>query len=76
MQHVFWQANDLHLFLSLRNVLLSCDTNILYQDLLEDVANNFLEIVSCVKQQSNSVNVFICGILLGDDLSSVNCLLK
>ena len=53
-------ANDLHSFLLLG------DTNILYHDSLEDIANSFLEIVSCFKQRTNSVNVFIC------DLSSVN----
>ena len=55
--------------------MLLCGTNNLYQDSLEDIVNGLIKIASCFKQRNNSINVFICGILLRDDTSSINHLL-
>ena len=55
--------------------MLLCGTNNLYQDSLEDIVNGLIKIASCFKQRNNSINVFICGILLRDDTSSINQLL-
>ena len=52
-----------------------CGTNNLYQDSPEDIENDLIIMASCFKQGSNSMNVFICGILPRDDISSINRLL-
>ena len=62
-------------FSSLRNVIILCGTNNLYQDSPEDIANGLIKIVSCFKQGNIAINVFICGILPRDDTSSINRLL-
>ena len=72
VQHVLWWAHDLCCFSSLRNVIILCDTNNLYQDSPEDIANGLIKIASCFKQGNNAINVFICGILPRDGTSSIN----
>ena len=67
MQHVLWQAHNLCCFSFLRNVIILCSTNNLYQDSPEDIANGLLKIVGCFKQGNNAINVIICGILPRDD---------
>ena len=74
-QHVLWRAHDLHCFSSLRNVIILCGTNNLYQDSPEDIANGLIKIASCFKQVNNAINVFICSILHRDDTSSINRML-
>ena len=56
----------------MRNVIVLCGTNNLYQDLPEDIANGLIELVNCFKQGNNAINVFICDILPRDDTSSIN----
>ena len=75
VQHVLWRTHDLRRFSSLRNVIILCSTNNLYQDSPEDIANGLIKIASCFKQGNNAINVFICGILPRDDTSSINRLL-
>ena len=75
VEHVLWRAHDLRCFSSLRNVIILCGTNNLYQVLPEDIANGLVKIASCFKQGNNAINVFICGILPRDDTSSINRLL-
>ena len=72
MQHVLWWVHDLRRFSSLKNVVILCGTNNLYQDSPEDIANGLIKIASCFKQGNNAINVFICGILPRDDTSSIN----
>ena len=45
------------------------------KDSPKDIANSLIKIPSCFKQENNAINVFICGILPRDDLSSINRLL-
>ena len=75
VQHVLWRAHHLCCFSSLGNVIISCSTNNLCQDLPEDIANGLIKIASCFKQGNNAIKVFICGNLPCDDLSSINWLL-
>ena len=74
MQHLLRWAHVLRRFSFLRNVILLCRTNNLYQDPSEGIANGLIKIVSCFKQRNNASNVFICGILPRDDISLINCL--
>ena len=69
-------SSDLRCFSSLRNIIILCGTNNLYQDSPEDIANSLIKIASCFKQGNNAINVSICGILPGDDTSSINRHLK
>ena len=48
--YVLWQVHDLRRFSSLRNIVKLCNTNILYQDSPEDIANGHIKIASCFKQ--------------------------
>ena len=75
VQHMLWRVHALRRFSFLINVVILCGTNNLYQDSLEDIENDLIIIASCFKQGSNSMNVFICGILPRDDISSINRLL-
>ena len=75
MQHVLWGEHNLRIFSSLRNIVILCDANNLHQDSPDDIANGLIKIASCFKQGNNSINVFICGILPRDNISSINCLL-
>ena len=70
VQHVLWRAHDLRCFSSLRNVIILCGTNNLYQDSPEDIANGLMKIASFFKQGNKFTNVFISGILPHDDISS------
>ena len=38
----------------------------------EDIVNDVIKIASCFKQRNSDVNVFICGILPRNDISSIN----
>ena len=76
MQHVLWPVHDLCCFSSLRNVVILCGTNDLYQDSPEDIANGLMKLVSCFKQGNNAINVFICDILAREDISLINRLLR
>ena len=75
VQHVLWRTHNVRRFSSLRNVIISCGTNNLYQDSPEDIANGLVKIASCFKQGNNAIIVFICDILPRDDISSINRLL-
>ena len=65
---MLWRVHALRRFSFLINVVILCGTNNLYQDSLEDIENDLIIIASCFKQGSNSMNVFICGILPRDDI--------
>ena len=52
VQHVLWRARDLHRFSPLRNIIILCGTNNLYQDSPEDIANGLIKIASCFKMFS------------------------
>ena len=69
-------SSDLCCFSSLRNIIILCGTNNLYQDSPEVIANGLIKIASYFKQGNNAINVFICGILPCDDTSSINRHLK
>ena len=73
VQHVLWRAHDLRRISSLRNVIISCGTNNLYQDSPEDIANGLIKIASCFKHGNNAID--ICGVLPRDNISSINHLL-
>ena len=73
VQHLLWRAHDLRCFSSLRNVIILCGINNLYQNSPEDIANGLIKIANCFKQGNNAINIFICGILPRDDTSSINC---
>ena len=72
VEHVLRGAHDLRCFSSLRNVIILCGTNNLYQNSHEDIANGPIKIATCFKQGNNEINVFICGIIPYYDTSSIN----
>ena len=56
----------------MRNVVILCGTNNLYQDSPEDNVNGLIKVASYFKQGNNAINIFICGILPRDDKSLIN----
>ena len=75
LHDVLSQAHDLRRFSSLRNVFILCRTNNLYQDSPENIANDLIKIACSFRQGNINFNVFICGILPSDYISSKNHLL-
>ena len=58
MQHVLWRAHDLRRFSSLRNVIISCGTNNLYQDLPEDIANGLIKNIQLFQTRKQCYQCF------------------
>ena len=64
VQHVLWWAHDLCHFSSLRNVIILCSANNLYQDSPEDIVNGLIKIASCFKQGKNAMFSFVAFFLV------------
>ena len=57
---------------SLKNVVILCGTNNLFQDSLEDIADGIIEIAQTFQSKYNSINIAIGGILPPDASWSIN----
>ena len=71
-QNVLWRAQNLPVISSLKNLVILCGTNNLFQDSPEDIADGVIEIAETFQSKYNSVNIAIGGILPRDASSSIN----
>ena len=72
MGNVLWRTKNLLIPPSLKNVVVLCGTNNLFTDSPLDIADCIVNIGSCLREKSSSVNVFICGLIPRDESWSVN----
>ena len=68
VQNVLWQAQNLPVISSLKNVVILCGTNNLFQDSSEDIADCIIEIAQTFQSKYNSINIAI-GVKLPRDAS-------
>ena len=71
LQNVLWQAQNLPVILSLKNIVL-CWTNNLFQDSPEDIADGIVEIAQSFQSSYNSMNIPVGRILPRDASWSIN----
>ena len=72
VQNVLWQAQNLPVISSLKNAVIFCGTNNLFQDSPEDIADGIVEIAQTFQSSYNSINIAIGGILPRDASCSIN----
>ena len=72
VENVLWQTKNLLIPSSLKNVVTLCGTNHLFTDSPLDIADCIVNIGSCLREKSSSVNVFICGLISKDESWSKN----
>ena len=70
IENVLWQAIDLPLPLSVKNVL--CGINNISVDISCDTANCIISIGSILQKKSSDINVSICGLIPCDEGWSAN----
>ena len=71
-QNVLWRAQNLPHISSLKNVVILCGTNNLFQDSPEDIADVIVEIAQTFQSSYNSIDIAIVGILPRDASWSIN----
>ena len=69
---MFWRAQNLPVISSLKNVVILCGTNNLFQDSPEDIPDGVVEITETFQSKYSSINIPIGGILPHDASWSVN----
>ena len=62
VQNVLWQAQNLPVVSSLKNVVILCGTNNLLQDSPEDIPDGIVEIAQTFQSSYNSINTATGGI--------------
>ena len=72
VQNVLWRAQNLPVISSLKNVVILCGINNLFQDSPEDIADGVIEIAETFQSKYNSINIAIGGILPRDATWSIN----
>ena len=72
VQNVLWQAQNLPVISSLKNFIILCGTNNLFQDSPEGTADGIVEIAQTFQSSYNSINIAIGGILPRDASWSIN----
>ena len=72
VQNVLWWAQNLPVIPSLKNVVILCWTNNLFQDSSEDIADGIIEIAQILQPKHNSIIITIGGILPRDAGWSIN----
>ena len=72
VENVLWCARDIPLLPSLKNAVVLCGTNNIDKDSPYDIAQGLIAIGSVFKNQSTNPNIFICGLLPGDESLSIN----
>ena len=69
---MIWRAKNLVIPPSLKNVAVLCRINNLFTDSPMDITNCIVNIGSCLREKSSSINVFISGLIPIDESWSVN----
>ena len=72
VQNVLWRAQNFPVISSLKNVVILCGTNNLFQDSPTDIADSVIEIAETFQSKYNSINIAIGGILPRDASWSIN----
>ena len=72
VQNVLWRVQNLSVISSLKNVVILCGTNNLFQDSPEDIADGVIEIAETFQSKYNSINIAISSILPRDASWSIN----
>ena len=72
VENVLWRTEHLLIPPSLNNVVVLCGTNNLFTDSPMDIADCVVNIGSCLREKSSSMNVFLCGLIPRDERCSVN----
>ena len=72
VENVLWRTKNLLIPPSLKNVVVLCGTNNLFIDSPLDIADCIVNIGSCLREKSCSVNVFINRLIPRDESWSVN----
>ena len=72
VQNVLWRAQNLPVISSLKNVVILCGTNNLFQDLPEDIADGVIQIARTFQSNYNSINIAIGGIRARGARGSLN----
>ena len=75
VQNVLCRAQNLPVISSLKNVVILCGTNKLFQDSPEDTADDIIEIAQTFLSKYNSINIGTDGILPRDASWSINRML-
>ena len=71
-ENVLSRANNLLIPPSQKDVVALCGTSNLFTDSLIDIADCIVNIDSCLREKSSSINDFICGFIPRHDSWSVN----
>ena len=72
VQNVLWWVQNLPVISSLKNVVILCGTNDLFQDSPEDIADGIAEIAQTFQSSYNLINIAIGGILSLDASWCIN----
>ena len=72
VENVLLRARNLLIPPSLKNVVVLCGTNNFFTDSPMDIADCIVNIGSCLREKSSSINVFICGLIPRDESLFVN----
>ena len=72
VQNFLWRDQNPPVIPSLKNVVILCGANNLFQDSPVDIVDGFVEIAQSFQSTYNSINIVICGILLRDGSWSIN----
>ena len=72
IENVLWQAIDLPLLSSVKNVVVLCGTNNISIDTPRDIADCIISIGSVFQKKSSGIDVSVCGLIPCDEPWSVN----
>ena len=67
VESVLWRAENLVILPSLKNVVVLRGANNLSTDFPMDIADCAVNIGSCLREKSSSINTFICGLIPRDE---------
>ena len=73
VENVLWRVEHLPISSFLKNAVILCGTNNLQQDSPENIVDDIIEIWHCFKKRHHHINISICGLLLHDECTSINC---
>ena len=71
-EDLLWRAINLPTPLSLKNVVILCETNSIFTHSSTDIADCIVKIGYCLRQKSSNINVFVYGLIPRDRSWSVN----
>ena len=71
-KNLLWRAINLPIPLSLKNVVILCETNNIFTHSSTDIADCVVKIGYCLREKFSNINVFIHGLIPRDRSWSVN----